>query len=612
MQPGRHAVLAAILTALMLPFASAQEPYPCEPHVLEVMFVPEATVRLREGRLVDLTGEAVAGVEEVLAGAGEYCWERLAATLPESWLDRMQSRAAENLGEFVYNFNNYYYLGVPEVGEIWRLAEELEALPGVHRAMPVPRPVALPAIPNYQPNQNYLNVSSAWPPTGVSAYNAWTKAWGDGTSVRICDLEYGWNLNHLDLTRAKNADINPFFEATPNGTSDKDHGTAVLGELVADYNGWGVTGIAKGAIPLTLGTYYSTLHPAFGLPIWRVPEVIVYATACLAPGDVILLEQQWDHYPAGHDYVPIEWWGDTSSSQTLNGVYAAIKSAVGNGIHVVEAAGNGGLDLDQYTWYGDSGAAIVGAGGAYQLNPYEAGDLERVSTSNYGVRVNLQGWGEDVYTTGYGDTYGSSNSNDAFTNTFAGTSSAAPMVAAAMASCVGYWKLGLLQPATTLPPALLRSVLVNSGTPQIDYGIPPVPIGPRPDLEKALPALGNLAPQVVQWIDIQMPANTFKAGDNFYIRASITNNSGVALGPLPLLAVIDLGGFLLFYPTWTNKLQVGWVNVGTGTQLVDLFPSVTWPAGLGTYYGAKVYAALLSPGGPIIGRIGYREFSWTP
>ena len=40
--------------------------YPCEPGVLELLFDQNACVRLRKDALVDLTGSALTGVDEVL------------------------------------------------------------------------------------------------------------------------------------------------------------------------------------------------------------------------------------------------------------------------------------------------------------------------------------------------------------------------------------------------------------------------------------------------------------------------------------------------------------------------------------------------------------------
>ena len=91
-----------------------------------------------------------------------------------------------------------------------------------------------------------------------------------------------------------------------------DHGTAVIGELVADNNGWGTTGICYGANLKTCGTYYPASAPS-----WNVAGAISIAIANLNAGDIILLEQQWDYTGSG-GYVPIEWWNSVNSPQTNN------------------------------------------------------------------------------------------------------------------------------------------------------------------------------------------------------------------------------------------------------------------------------------------------------
>src|SRR5205085_3874840 len=46
--------------------------------------------------------------------------------------------------------------------------------------------------------QGYLDPA----PLGIDARYAWTVAGGRGENVRICDIEYSWNLTHNDLLNA--------------------------------------------------------------------------------------------------------------------------------------------------------------------------------------------------------------------------------------------------------------------------------------------------------------------------------------------------------------------------------------------------------------------------
>ena len=161
--------------------------------------------------------------------------------------------------------------------------------------------------------------------------------------------------------------------------------------MIAGDNDYGVTGICPGA---DIGM--------ISVQDRSTAEALYLATANLLPGDIILIEL---HAPGPHynfqirpdqlGYICMEYWQAN---------FDAILYAWAKGIVVIEAGGNGGEDYDDFdlyaslfdTTYRNSHAIIIGAG-------YEAAspfDLEKYSWSNYGQRVNLQGYGGGVYTTG--------------------------------------------------------------------------------------------------------------------------------------------------------------------------------------------------------------------
>ena len=264
--------------------------------------------------------------------------------------------------------------------------------------------------------------------------------------------------------------VNPF--------NDPNHGTAVLGQLVADNDSKGVTGISWGA---SVG-----LAPAnTALEGYNLANAILLAVDDGEAGDVILIEQQACvcnlacNPNTQFGYGPSEW---------VQSVFDVIQVAVANGFVVVEAAGNGSVDLDQAACgtafdrdVRDSGAIIVGAGGP----PGSGQNLEPLFFSSYGSRIDLQGWGSGVVTTGYGDLYvDPDNPGDPdawYTDTFSGTSSASPMVAGAAANLQG---IALDQFQAPFPPSQVRAVLAETGTPQ--RGNLAENIGPRPNLRQAI------------------------------------------------------------------------------------------------------------------------------
>jgi hypothetical protein len=341
----------------------------------------------------------------------------------------------------------------------------LQALPVVTDAYVQPAPAPPPATPDFTPLQTYLRPA----PEGVDRAYARRTLGGTGSRVRVVDIEYSWNQQHEDLRDARAALV-------PNGTpydpfGDQNHGTAVAGELVAADNGFGVTGVVSDTSLLLVNA--DNLERGYDLT-----GALALAASVTRPGDVILIEQQTTG-PNG-EFVPVEWVPD---------VYASIRALTSVGRHVVEAAGNGAQNLDDRSQFGwrfpdgkpDSGAIIAGAGENCAA-PHRA----RVSFSTYGRRVNLQGPGDCVVTTGYGGLYSAGDITTSYTAGFSGTSSASPVVAAAVASVSSAFLAKTRRP---IPPKVLRDVLAFTGTPQ-DTRADRGHIGPLPNLARALRILG--------------------------------------------------------------------------------------------------------------------------
>ncbi len=341
----------------------------------------------------------------------------------------------------------------------------------VWNAYKAPQPVAAAVSPNMEPCQGYL--CSA--PVGINAFEAWRYWGGMGEGVAVCDIEGNWNFDHEDLPPITHlgGDLLP--------GDWKDHGTAVLGEIVAKPNKLGAVGIAPKAKP--------KVHSAVINGLWNTAQAISNAANRMSAGDVILIELQGTH-PVSNRYVAMQYWDD---------VYSAIKAATEKGITIVEAAGNGDQDFQASVYAGsnlrkDSGAIVVGAGvPPNNYYDYTQGASDRYTKmgvprsrtwfSNHGRIVNVQGWGEHVTTLGYGDAQGGSQKRW-YTHRFSGTSSASPIVTGAVA-CLQGIAMHSGQPFT---PAEVRQLLIATGTPQADDPVRPRSehIGPLPNLEKAI------------------------------------------------------------------------------------------------------------------------------
>jgi len=111
----------------------------------------------------------------------------------------------------------------------------------------------------------------------------------------------------------------------------------------------------------------------------------------------------------------------------------------------------------------------------------------RLSFSSYGSRIDVQGWGSGVTSTGYGDRFDPGDVRQRYTSGFSGTSSAAAIVAGSVASIQGALRARGEEPLT---PLEMRTLLASTGTPQSGTQ----QIGPLPDIPNALATFGIVAP----------------------------------------------------------------------------------------------------------------------
>lgn len=237
-------------------------------------------------------------------------------------------------------------------------------------------------------------------------------------------------------------------------------------------------------------------------PAYNTHDAILKAADELAPGGVLLIEAQ-AYRPGDLDSPPPDGWGATNPPppsdftddtpylpvEIEEAIHDAIRTAVDNHITVIEPAGNGSFNLDDYVsdWgtdtHGpgiDSGAIIVAA-----AEP-GGGTHTRLGRSNYGSWVDCFGWGNHIWTVGDGKNGIDDGLTDAnrtvFTQTFGGTSGASAMVAGAAISLQGMYK------AKTgdwhLSPGLMRRLLSDSNLNTTSSDASIYDIGVMPDLKR--------------------------------------------------------------------------------------------------------------------------------
>ena len=387
--------------------------------------------------------------------------------LPDWKIENIEERAEARTGREQADLRGMHVVQLEEHNPagLKAAAHALQALEMVEYAFvevtapPPPGDIA-PTTPDYTSEQTYLGADP-----GINVQAAWDLGLR-GASIRVSDCEYGWEATHEDFMD-RDLHLEP-GQTVPTWVADygwDSHGTAALGEISAVDNGYGATGIAPDSDAYTYPEYSNEEGG-------RRETSIANAIADSGIGDVVLLEMQAVVRPGGA-YGPAE---------VNPNVWIVVEAGTAGGVVVVSAAGNGAEDLDS-TWYqenylpwGDSGAIMVGAGTSDTNH-------DTLSFSTYGARVDVQGWGHNVFTLGYG--YYALLGNDpdqAYTSTFGGTSGASPIVTGAAVLIQDY---AVSMSGTPLDPLMVRQLLSDTGVPQGSGG----QIGPFPDLVAAFAAL---------------------------------------------------------------------------------------------------------------------------
>ena len=425
-------------------------------------------IRYRDGQFISKFEEMIDQIDlfqlnQILTSVGIFAGGIAPLlTRPEVELETERQVAQSRSGRQLADLNLYFSIRIPQLIDIGLLCDTLNSLSFVEEAtpapLPEPPPVDLsPPTPDFSAMQGYREEA----PTGIGVPDLVRVPGSDGAGTAIVDIEYSWILDHEDLEMGAEANIDT--TATLMDPFDSpNHGTAVLGELGAGLNGYGITGIVPAATLLVAPA--NTVE--FG---YNPARAISLATGVLKSGDVILIEQQ-ARVCEGTQFGPLEWH---------QSVFDVISTATALGITVVEAAGNGSQNLDAPNCLErfnkdvrDSGAIIVGAGSPT--------DSRRLSFSSYGSRVDLQGWGTSVTTAGYGDLFNPGDNRQYYTSNFNGTSSASAIVAGAALAVQGVQREMGLAPYN---PVKLRHILVETGTSQTGSG---EHIGPLPNIQAAL------------------------------------------------------------------------------------------------------------------------------
>ncbi len=263
------------------------------------------------------------------------------------------------------------------------------------------------------------NLGSQWNLTGTWGLHA-NLVWPDytGAGIRLADFDDGFQYTHPDLAAnydtALDRDVGSNDSDAAPSASDDDHGTAVMGVMIADDNGAGVVGVAFDATGIGIRQSFSSGTDAQTLQGFQ------YALTA----HVDVMNNSWGYTTPYSDDFAEEY-----SGVTVGDVGDAMKNLVdqgrgGLGTSIVFAAGNEGDVGDNVNNHNFQNSPYVITVAAIDSTGHVA------SFSSPGAALLVSAGGVNILTT---DRTGSAGYENGSYATVDGTSFAAPAVSGVIA-----------------------------------------------------------------------------------------------------------------------------------------------------------------------------------
>lgn len=332
------------------------------------------------------------------------------------------------------------------------------------------------ATPDFEPLQTYLDEPGPrW--QGLNVRKAWAEN-VTGRATRIHFSDGGLYPEHEDLQDNPGLKV---VSLEPN--ENPSHGTASVGIILAVRNGFGATGISHDSELYLHNNRTTGADGQF--------QALKDLLRTVEPGDIVGINRQTHteaetatRLPTVHERA---WW---VVMQQLSRRGAVVVNAAGNGsTKTLESKGvveGRGIDLANWRYFadhGDSGAILVGASHSYDGKPFV------YSNYRYPYRM-LNAWGDGVVTLSKGHLQDLPGENRDYTDAYAGTSSATPMVCGALGLIQSY---ALEQHHIYLNGNQMHQLVMACGyddatLPDTDV----LPMGARPNVHGALVLLDRI------------------------------------------------------------------------------------------------------------------------
>jgi hypothetical protein len=483
---------------------------------LVVKFKEGSEARMRGGRLsANASAAALApelrAIESELSARG-LVLGRLFGRMSDAQLQDVKQRGEARTGKTLPDLGLYHQIPASSFGsdaDLEQMRRYFAGMDSVEAAYVEHEPAPTPDAnsPDLRSFQTYKNPA----PFGMDVAFATSVAGARGTGVRLIDVESALRPGHED---------NPvtFYTRGDVVVERAEHAAAVAGIIAGRDNAIGGTGIAPD-VQFGSSSYFpftsTSIAEAMTAPL---------ASGDLRSGDLLLMELQVTGPGVLACACQQSFCDRFVPGEFQAAIFDAVRTLVGNGVSVIEAAGNGAVNLDDPAFSGmfdrnvrDSGAILVGA-----RVPHTGGVQ---CFGNYGSRIDVNAWGSGVFTSGYGDRYqGALAPNDFYTQSFGGTSSASALTAGAGASLQGIARASTGSP---LSPSELRDLMRATGSAQsadLDR-----PNGVHTDLRRAIGVLQGSPRPPIETVYV----DSFEPGFSFFSNVGTQLSWTRLSGPTP-------------------------------------------------------------------------------
>jgi len=90
---------------------------------------------------------------------------------------------------------------------------------------------------------------------------------------------------------------------------------------------------------------------------------------------------------------------------------------------------------------------------------------------------------------------------------------------------------------------------------------------------------------------IDMPANNFTEGDDFYCTVYVCNPNPETYTAVPVFVILDVYGLYFFAPNFSD-FEYYAEDIAPGVLEIEVLPVFTWPGNVGSAEGIVFYAAM--------------------